>query len=191
MTQFNVIFSPSKGFWSYDQGWFNALYNADHLPCDIIVQSDFKNTPDAKLISLQCCHHMGKQAFIEHFVGLVLNRLLKKRAHEPYAPLLGEGTRLTDEGQILVSGESEPTNVETSVALIIARLNKEQISRAQLCTWSKSMLSYGVYLDGERDVVLISDEAVCLAEKPPYIPPYEPMYKLRRKNHKKRRNQVA
>jgi hypothetical protein len=56
--EYNVVFSPSMGFWSSDCGWVNAPMFASAMHKKTIVQLGFKKTRDTRLVSLSVCKQL-------------------------------------------------------------------------------------------------------------------------------------
>jgi hypothetical protein len=56
--EYNVVFSPTMGFWSSDYGWVNAPMFASTMHKNAIVQLGFNKVCDVRLVSLSVCKQL-------------------------------------------------------------------------------------------------------------------------------------
>jgi hypothetical protein len=64
--EYNVVFSPTLGFWSSDYGWVNAPMFASAMHKNTIVQLGFKSACDIRLVSLSVCKQLTPVELRKH-----------------------------------------------------------------------------------------------------------------------------
>lgn len=185
----HVIYSPLRGFWG-EEGWSWSLHKADTYSRDTRLILGFKPEVKARRILRSHCEMMDKYELGVLIMQMAISHLLKNNVPPALRSLLA-GARQKGGKVYLIDGENEIGPLEPSEAQLKLGVRYFQYdpSVKDVVELANKILHVNVGVDEYENIYLVKPGGERPYEKAPYIPPFNPTYKLTEHHIQRRKDE--